>query len=329
MGPYSTIGSAACSKRARAVLARRRTGSNGVPLPRPLFLWLLRVAWITLPVTAGPGASASLATWSDGPRIAGAVLLWAAWALGLLATLAPRPAMLTALRVIAPAFFIGSVLVAIDGEASTIACVGAIVATVVCALLASGHDIASAAANATAYGNEQRYPLRVPPALFLGPLPGARLLVMAGVVAPVLLLADGRIVLGVAALVIGAGVVYVLGRSLDSLSRRWAVLVPAGFVVVDALSLADPTLFLREHIRHVAPELPATAPEGILDLRLGAGAGSVSVRFDDEIDLTRAARGRHGGATVSTVEIMVAVARRDEMLRKAVERRLPVQLPIR
>jgi hypothetical protein len=60
---------------------------------------LLRVAWITLPLTAGPAAAASMSSWSDGPRIAGAVLLWVAWAGGLLATLAPRPLMLTALRV--------------------------------------------------------------------------------------------------------------------------------------------------------------------------------------------------------------------------------------
>ena len=90
MGSYSTIASTACSKRARVLRCKptisRRPGSNGVPLPRPLFLWLLRVAWITLPVTAGPAASASLAPWSDGPRVAGAVLLWGAWALGLLAT---------------------------------------------------------------------------------------------------------------------------------------------------------------------------------------------------------------------------------------------------
>jgi hypothetical protein len=290
---------------------------------------LLRVAWITLPLTAGPAASSSLASWSEGPRIAGAALLWVGWALGLLATLAPRPVTLTALRVIAPAFVIAAVLAAIAGDASTIAIVGAVVATLVCAVLASGHDIASAAANAIAYGDEQRYPLRVPPALFLGPLPGARLLVMAGVVAPVLLLADGRVVVGVAALLVGAGLVFLLGRSLDSLSRRWAVLVPAGFVVVDPLSLADPTLFLREHVRHVAPEAPTAAPEGVLDLRLGAGAGSVSVRFDEAVDLTRAARGRHGGATVTTAEILVAVVRRDEMLRKAAERRLPVRAPVR
>jgi hypothetical protein len=280
-------------------------------------------------VTAGPAASSSLATWSDGPRIAGAVLLWVAWAVGLLATLAPRPITLTALRVVAPAFAIGAILAAIDGEASTVAIVGALVATLVCAVLASGHDIASAAANALAYGDEQRYPLRVPPALFLGPLPAARVLVMAGVVAPVLLLADGAIVLGVAALLVGAGVVYVLARSLDSLSRRWAVLVPAGFVVVDPLSLSDPVLFLREHVVRLVPEPPDGAPAEALDLRLGAAAGSISARFDGEIDLTLASRARRGGATVSTEAILFAVASRDEMLRKAAERRLPVQVPIR
>jgi hypothetical protein len=196
-------------------------------------------------------------------------------------------------------------------------------------VLASGHDIASAAANALAYGDEQRFPLRVPPALFLGPVPAARLLVMAGVVAPVLLLADGDIVLGVAALLVGAGLVYVLARSLHSLSRRWAVLVPAGFVIVDSLTLSDPTLFLREHVRVLVPEPPAAAPESALDLRLGAGAGSVSAHFDEEVELARAGRGRRGGAVVATAEIRFAVVRRDEFLRLAAGRRLPVQVPVR
>ncbi len=325
MGSYSTIGRATRSKRARAVWSERTEST----LPRPLALWLLRAAWVTLPLTAGPAASSSLATWSDGPRVAGAALLWIAWGAGLLAALAPRPVTLTVIRAIAPAFVVGAVLVAIDGHASTVATVAATVATLVCSVLVSGHDLASAAANAIAYGNEQRYPLRVPPALFLGPIPGARLLVAAGVVAPVLLLADGEIVVGIASLLVGAGVVYVLGRSLDALSRRWAVLVPAGFVVVDRLTLADPVLFLREHVRHLAPEPPTAAPEGALDLRLGAGAGSVSAGFDEVVDLTRAARGRHGGAVVTTDEIRFAVTRRDEFLRTAAGRRLPVRVPVR
>src|SRR5262249_21846285 len=165
---YSTSGHAARSK------AGARS-ANGVNLPRPLFLWLLRVAWVTLPLTAGPAASATIASWSDAPRVAAAVLLWLAWAAGLLAPLAPRPPTLTALRVIAPTFVVTALLAAVDGSASTVAIVGALVATTVCSALASGHDIASAAANALAYGDEQRFPLRVPPALFLGPLPLARL----------------------------------------------------------------------------------------------------------------------------------------------------------
>ncbi len=144
-----------------------------------------------------------------------------------------------------------------------------------------------------------------------------------------LLLADGDLVLGLLALVLGAGLVFVLSRSLVSLARRWAVLVPAGFVVVDPLTLADPTLFLREHVRHVAPEPATAAPPEVLDLRLGASAGSVSVRFDEEIDLVRASRGRRGGVTVTTDEILVAVVRRDEMLALAARRRLPVRAPVR
>jgi hypothetical protein len=306
-----------------------RAQVNGVNLPRPLSLWLLRVAWVSLPLTAGSAAAAATESWADGPRVAAATLLWLAWAVGLLATLAPRPQTLTALRVIAPALVLAAILAAIDGSPSTLATVGALAGTIVCSALASGHDIASAAANALAYGDEQRFPLRVPPALFLGPLPGARLLVAAGIVVPVLLLADGEIILGVISLLIGAALVAVLSRSLDSLSRRWAVLVPAGFVVVDTLTLADPVLFLREHVREVAPQPAAAAPPGILDLRLGAGAGSLSALFDAPIDLVRAARGRRGGETVETEAILFAVARRDEMLRLAAARRLPVRVPVR
>lgn len=297
-------------------------------MPRPFVLWLLRVAWITLPLTAGPAAAASLGAWADGPAIAGSALLWLGWAAGLLATLAPRTQTLTALRVIAPAFLLAAVLAAIDGQASTLAVVGAVVATLVCAVLASGHDIASAAANALAYGDEQRFPLRLPPALLLGPLPGARLLVMAGVVAPVLLLADQQWVLGGISVVVGATLVFLLARSLDSLSRRWAVLVPAGFVVVDPFTLSDPVLFLREHIQHLAPEPPTAAPPAALDLRLGAVTGSMSVRFDEEVELTTAARGRRAAETVTTDELRVAVARRDELLRAAAGRKLPVRVPV-
>jgi hypothetical protein len=218
-----------------------------------------------------------------------------------------------------------AVLAAFTDGASGIARTGALVATLLTAVLTSGHDVSIASANASAYGDEQRFPLRVPPALYLAPLPLARLLVAAACVAGPLLLADGDIAPGGLAVVAGVPVVYLLSRSLVGLEQRWAVLVPAGFVIVDPFTLADPHLFLREHLRWMAPVTRAAAPEEVVDLRLGATAGSIAVHFDTTADLVRTSRGRRGGETVHADEICIAVVRPVELLTRAAQRRLPVR----
>jgi hypothetical protein len=297
-----------------------------VTLTRSIPLWFLRIAWITLPLSAGPAASAAPNDWSDAPRVVAEVLLWLAWGAGLLATLAPRPQALTALRAIAPAFLVFAIAAAFAGRASTVATVAALIATAVTAALASGHDIAVAAVNAHAYGDEQRVPLRVPPALFLAPLPLARALVVGGVIAAPLLLADGRTVLGLVALVVGVPLVAVLVRALHGLSRRFAVLVPAGFVVVDPMTLTDPVLFVRERITGMqAVDAGAASRPPVLDLRLGATMGSVALTFDEPAEIVRAGRARKPAETVRAEGILIAVVRRDEMLRLAGARRIRVQ----
>ncbi|RUA24426.1 MAG: hypothetical protein DSY73_03985, partial [Actinobacteria bacterium] len=60
--------------------------------------WLLRLAWLTLPVTLGPALADGLHDTGGGLRTTASVGLWVLWALGLLATLVPRPASLTAVR---------------------------------------------------------------------------------------------------------------------------------------------------------------------------------------------------------------------------------------
>src|SRR5580693_1305771 len=117
-------------------------------------IWLLRAAWVTLPITAGPALSAGLDHWSDGPQVVAGVLCWAAWGAGLLATFAPRPAALTTLRAVAPAALIVAVVVAVSGRASTLASVGAVAATLVAATLAADSELAIASGNAVAYGDE-------------------------------------------------------------------------------------------------------------------------------------------------------------------------------
>ena len=155
-------------------------------------LWLLRAIWITLPLSAGGAAADAISTWNDAPRVVAAVVLWLAWGAGTLALLAPRPVGLTVLRILAPAFAALAVAAVIAGDVSTIDGAAAITATLVTAVFIAGADIALATANAVAYGDERRFPLRTPPALFLGLIPLARVLVAAGVAAGPLLIADDR-----------------------------------------------------------------------------------------------------------------------------------------
>src|SRR4029453_7501552 len=81
----------------------------------PMTLWLVRLAWASLPITAGSAAGDALAGWSTPPRTLAEVLLWAAWATGLVALLAPHPIGLTALRVVAPTFAVLAALGAPHG----------------------------------------------------------------------------------------------------------------------------------------------------------------------------------------------------------------------
>jgi hypothetical protein len=75
----------------------------------------------------------------------------------------------------------------------------------------------------------------------------------------------------------------------------------------------------------MAPVTRAAAPEGVVDLRLGATAGSVAVHFDATADIIRASRSRRGAETVHADEICVAVVRPVALLTLAAQRRLPVR----
>src|ERR1700730_14870937 len=153
-------------------------------------LWLVRLAWASLPLPAGPAAGDTLAGWSTPPRTLAEVLLWAAWATSLVALLAPHPIGLTVLRVVAPAVVGLERVVEVTQSADAAPAVVALVATVVAAGLVIGLPAVSfVCTNGVAYGDERRYPLRTPPVLWLGPLPVGPLLVAAGLTRGPLLLA--------------------------------------------------------------------------------------------------------------------------------------------
>jgi hypothetical protein len=278
-------------------------------------------------VTAGAAASDAISGWDSAPRVVATVLLWLAWGAGAVAVLAPRPVGLTALRTIAPAFVILAFVASITADVSALAGWGGLAATFASAVLTADSEIALAAANGAAYGDEERFPLRTPPALFLGLLPLTRALVVVSVAGGPLLLAGGEVLWGSLALVAGVAVTVVGARALHALSRRWVVLVPAGVVIADPMTLADPTLFIRRHVRALRAADPATpGTEDRLDLRLGATLGTVEVVLDEETDLMRSARGRRGGTLVHVSALLVAVVRAPQMLETAARRRVRVEL---
>jgi hypothetical protein len=286
---------------------------------------ILVAVWVTLPLSAGSAAADALDGWSTAPQIVAAVLLWGAWAVGLLAIVVPRPIGLTALRAVAPLLATVAVVIAIGADVDALAAAGAVLATLAASVLAARPAIAFAAVNAASYGDESRYPLHVPPALFLAPLPLARLALGASVATGPLLLADEHWILGALALVVGAPLAVVLARILHGLSGRFVVLVPAGFVVVDPFTLSDPVLCVRERIVSLRAAGPAPTPRpGLVDLRLGATIGTVAVTIDAPADLFRTGRTRRSTVTTRADELWVAPLRHRALLAEAAQRRIPV-----
>src|SRR4051812_35826284 len=181
------------------------------------FPWLLRVGWLALPFTAGPALEAALRQHSFPVALAGAIGLWTAWAVVLVAVLVPHPLGLTALRITAPAAVAACVAAAIDGHPSALA-VGW---TAAVAALAFLPETGVWLVNGSAYPNERRHLLRIPASLLLGPVPLAWAIVVGAPAAGVLLLAARAWVAGAVVLVAGGGGAVVLARSLHGLSRRW------------------------------------------------------------------------------------------------------------
>ncbi len=284
-----------------------------------VWMWCARVAWAVLPIAAGGAFGGAIASWPTGPARLAAVLLWAAWATGLLALFAPRPWGCTLLRVVAPLGVVGTICA--FSSTSPFSGAAAIVVTTLASVLALGEPVVAASGNALAYGDELRFPLHIPTPLLLGPVPLAIALVGAGATIGPLLLADARIVSGIVCTVVGVPVAALLVRSLHALSRRWIVLVPAGIAIADALTLVDSVLLPRNVIA-VVRRIPATPLRDGLDLRLGAVTGGIAITFSESGSFARR-RGRGQSEIAEANAVAVSVTRANEFLARAQAATMP------
>ena len=283
-----------------------------------MLLWLVRLAWLALPLTAGPAVASALADASRPVEVVGSVLAWAAWAVVLVAVLVPRTTSLTLLRVGAPA------ALAVAGWAGVaaggLAAVAAVAWGVLTVAVALCGPVTDAFVDGSSYGPERRLALRTPGLLLLGPVALAWAAVVAGVAAGPLLLAARSWVVGVVALVVGGPLAFVGGRALHTLSRRWVVFVPAGLVVHDPLALAEPALFPRGVVRRVGPAEVGVDAADLTGRALGL---ALHVALAEPVRIA-VARGRRPPELVTVAGVLVTPARPGTLLAEARSRRLPV-----
>lgn len=279
-------------------------------------LWIARGVWVVLAFTSAATLDRALEAWSSGPRVAAGVLGWLMWAVALLALLAPRPLGFTMLRIAATAAVATAVATTVESPTST--WVPAVVVSLVAGVIVTSAPVAHACADGIAYGYERRFPLRAPFALIIGGIPLTALLVVIGATAGVLLLADARWLSGAIALVVGLPFSLLLARALHGLAIRWLIVVPAGFVIADPLSLADPVLVPSGTVASIC-DAPPTSPDGSADLRLGTAFGSLLITTESPAPIARRT-GRAEATATATDAILVAPLRPSWFRRAFAER---------
>jgi hypothetical protein len=261
-------------------------------------LWLVRGAWLALPLLAGPVFADALDPRSRPVQLVASGGLWLVWALVLVATLLPRTVTLTAVRVVAPGVLAAVVVAVVDASsASALVRVAALVGALVVVGVSFAPSVGQAFVNGSSYGEELRVPLRVPAPLLLGPVEVAWLATAAGLMAGPLLLAARQWVVGLMVLALGLAAAWWGVRVLHTLAQRWVVFVPAGLVLHDPLTLVDPILLRRSTVRRLGPAPAAT--DG-LDLTRGALGLALEADLVGDVSLTLVSGGR--GAETETVD---------------------------
>ena len=243
-------------------------------------LWVTRALWFCLPASVGWALDDATGSWSRATSTTFAIFAYSAWLIGLIALLLPSAQAFTALRIVA-ALPIVAVVVSAFGTSSPFMVMAAVHATfsTVFALSAS---VADASAQAQAYGDEIRRPLRTPP-VFCVVTAVSVALIVAGVALGPILIASGKVAIGVTVAVGGIPIAAILVRAVHTLSQRFYVFVPAGLVIADSMLLTDPVLLASDRIDGFAQfdGVPHPDSNTTIDTRGGALVGCIAVQLNE------------------------------------------------
>lgn len=282
--------------------------------------WPLRACWVALALIGPLAIGDALDSRSTPVTVVVAAGLWLGWAAALVAMLVPRNEALTAMRTLVPGGLAVILIALATGSTADAASVAAAVIAAVATLWVLAPWIGEAWVDGSSYGPERRFPLRPPVLLGYGIVPIVWLAVFAGLTSGPLLLAARQWVAGSAAIVVGAAAVVLGIRSLHQLSRRWVVLVPAGLVLHDTLTMPDPQLLLRRMIAGVGPAAADTEAD---DLTAGAPGLALQLDLREPVDLLVRSGGR-STETRSSLHLLFTPSRPRHLLDAIGERRIPI-----
>lgn len=286
-------------------------------------MWLLRVLWFVLPVTAGPAIASAAGELSDAGRLAVLIGAWIGWAVGLAAAAVLLPISLTVIRVLAPKSVTATAWGLLAGDSSTLGIVGVAVATAATAVAFSSF-VGDRMVDGASYGDERRMLLRAPTSLLASAVPLAWLLAAVGLgIGPAAFEWSGWL-LGIIATAAGLGLVYLAGRSLHQLSRRWIVFVPTGFVLHDLQALTEPVLFRRTAVERLGAAIDGTPAR---DLSLGAAGLVLECELTDAAPLGLRTNARQTGAAAELTDVrrfLFVPSRPGALLDEAERRRIAV-----
>ena len=283
--------------------------------------WLLRVVWVLQPLAFVPLLDDATATQSPAGRVIVSVAAWATWAVVLLATFLPTTVSLTVGRLLAAVGPFAVLVASVGGSAPGWKVGVSLGASTLGALVWFSGETGIALAQGSAYGAEERFPLK-PPVPSMAPAVVSWLVLAASTLFAVVFLANERWVVGIALLVLAGTGGWFVGPRFHQLSRRWIVVVPAGIVVHDPLLLVENQLFRVPSLRAVH-----LAPAGTEAADLTGGTAGLAVEIVlREADTVVKVGGpdQPRGVAIHVLSVLVAPTRPGRVLSAAAARKMPV-----
>lgn len=282
--------------------------------------WVARIAWIVVAVIGGGAVEAAVDGRSSAVVWIAAIGGWTLWAVAALGLAIASTVSLTIVRVMVPLALVATIAVGLGGASAVelLLLGGPAIVTIAAVMTA---EFGRHYVQASAYGDEERFPLRFPVGAGSAAIVAWIVWASTTVAGPLLLAAESWIAGGVSCAVAIGGVVL-LGPRWHRLSMRWFVLVPAGIVVHDPVVLAD-TFPLRT--AQVASIGLAPADTDAADLTGPASGYALEVRTTESVTVVFAfTPSEPNGRAIHLRSFLIAPSRPGRALRSARERGLPI-----